>query len=116
MIIVVDAEVDARTALQGSKESRGHVGTDPVGHSIQFVTRHEPTGVDVIVAAAVNVVHFGWFLIKLCVCREMKIVRTIVQRECYQFVLFPLFDFSSSIQFQSLRFLSNFMPQFPCIY
>lgn len=78
VIIVVDAEVDAGTAFQGSKESICHVGTDPVGHSVQFVARQESTVV-LVVVAGVNVVHF-WVLPNQnlpFLQREKQIVRTI---------------------------------------
>jgi len=98
VIIVVDAEVDARTAFQRSEESRCHVGTDPVGHSVQFVARHEPTVVVVIVVAAVNVVHSGsLFLITLFLQkerkreREMQIVRTVSYRVLQTFFFFLTF-------------------------
>lgn len=34
---VSGGKVDARTTFQGSKESRSHVGADPVGNSVKFV-------------------------------------------------------------------------------
>lgn len=64
IFVVGGAEVDARATLQGSKEGRGHVGTDPVGYSVQFVTRHEATHVVVVaVADVVAAVHFHFSVI-----------------------------------------------------
>lgn len=37
MVVVGGVEVDARATLQGSKEGRCHVGSNPVCHSVQFV-------------------------------------------------------------------------------
>ena len=40
VIVFIDvggAEIDARAAFQGGKESRGNVGANPVGHPIQLV-------------------------------------------------------------------------------
>lgn len=101
VIIVVDAEVDARTAFQRSKESWCHVGTDPVGHSVQFVARHEPTIV-VIVVAAVNVVHFGWFLITLFLQKKRERNADYEKKSLRPFSSFSLLTF----QYQFINSIS----------
>lgn len=44
VFVVIDgAEVDARASLQGDEEGGGHVGAEPIGHSIQLVAGYEAT-------------------------------------------------------------------------
>ena len=66
IFVVFDAEVDARAPLQGCKESRGNVGADPVGHSVQFVARHEPTVVVAVAVAVAVAVVGGVNFVHLC--------------------------------------------------
>lgn len=41
VVKVGGAEVDAGAALQGGEEGGGHVGSEPAGHPVQLLTRHQ---------------------------------------------------------------------------